>query len=90
MIWPVADVHHAEVIRHRPWPDFTFYEFIAGPLAASRGRPRPLDMGLNPISLFGLGEIDNFGAVTIDQRGLTVQIIDVAGKVRFSHTVGPE
>ena len=90
LVWLVADVHHAEVIRHRPWPDFTFYEFIAGPLAASRGRPRPLDTGLDPISLFGLGEIDNFGAVTIDQRGLTVQIIDVAGKVRFSHTVGPE
>ncbi|MBI3625440.1 MAG: alkaline phosphatase D family protein [Candidatus Rokubacteria bacterium] len=90
LVWLAADVHHAEVIRHRPWPDFTFYEFIAGPLAASRGRPRPLDMGLNPVSLFGLGEIDNFGEVTIDQRGLTVQIIDVTGHVRFSHTIALE
>ncbi len=87
LFWLVADVHHAEVIRHRPWPDFTFHEFIAGPLAASRGRPRPLDMGLNSYSLYGLGEIDNFGEVTIDQSGLTVRIIDVTGKVRFSHTV---
>ncbi len=90
LVWLAADVHHAEVIRHRPWPDFRFYEFIAGPLAASRGRPRPLDMGLNPLSLFGLGEIDNFGEVTVDERGLAVRIIDVTGKVRFSHTIVPE
>ncbi len=90
LVWLVADVHHAEVIRHRPRPRFTFYEFIAGPLAASQGRPRPLDMELNPLSLFGVGEIDNFGAVTVDQRGLSVQIIDVAGRVRFSHTIAPD
>lgn len=90
LVWVAADVHHAEVIRHRPWPGFTFYEFIAGPLAASRGRPRPLDMTLNPSSLFGLGEIDNFGEVAIDQRGLRVRILDVTGKVRFSHAVVPE
>lgn len=86
LVWLAADVHHAEVIRHRPWPDFAFHEFIAGPLAASRGRPRPLDMGLNSTSLFGLGEIDNFGEVKVDTDGLRVRIMDVTGKVRFSRT----
>jgi len=90
LFWIAADVHHAELIRHAPWPDFAFHEFVAGPLSASRGRPRPLDQGLNPRSLFGLGEIDNFGEMAIDAVGLTVRIIDVTGKVRFSHTIGPE
>jgi alkaline phosphatase D len=90
LFWIAADVHHAELIRHAPWPDFAFHEFVAGPLSASRGRPRPLDKGLNPRSLFGLGEIDNFGEMAIDAVGLTVRIIDVTGKVRFSHTIGPE
>ncbi len=90
LFWIAADVHHAELIRHAPWPDFAFHEFVAGPLSASRGRPRPLDQGLNPRSLFGLGEIDNFGEMAIDTVGLTVRIIDATGKVRFSHTIGPE
>ncbi|MBI4587520.1 MAG: alkaline phosphatase D family protein [Candidatus Rokubacteria bacterium] len=90
LVWIVADVHHAELIRHHPWPGFAFHELIAGPLSASRGRPRPLDMGLNPRSLFGLGEIDNFGEVTIDAVGLTVRVIDASGTVRFTHAIGPE
>ena len=90
VFWLAGDVHHAELIRHHPWADFSFHEFIAGPLSASRGRPRPLDMGLNPRSLFGVGEIDNFGEVTIDQVGLTVRIIDVTGQIRFTHTIAPE
>jgi phosphodiesterase/alkaline phosphatase D-like protein len=90
LFWIVADIHHAELIRHAPWPDFAFHEFVAGPLSASRGRPRPLDQGLNPRSLYGLGDIDNFGEATIDPVGLTVRIIDVAATVRFTHTIGPD
>ena len=90
LFWIVADVHHAELIRHAPWPDFAFHEFIAGPLSATRGRPRLLDAGLNPRSLYGLGEIDNFGEVSLDSVGLTVRIIDVTGQVRLTHTIGPE
>ena len=41
-----ADVHHAELIRHEPAPGFVFHEFIAGPLSATLGRPRPLVNGL--------------------------------------------
>lgn len=90
LFWIVADVHHAELIHHRPWPDFAFYEFIAGPLGASHGRPRLLDMALNPESLFALGKVDNFGEVTVDSRGLTVRIIDVTGKVRVTRTIPAE
>lgn len=90
LIWITADVHHAEVIRHQPWPDFSFHEFIAGPLSASRGRPRPLDMALNPRSLFGLGDVDNFGEVTIDPGSLTVRIFDAVGTLRFEHRITPE
>ena len=90
LVFLAADVHHAELIRHHPTPEWSFHEFIAGPLSASLGRPRPLDDGLNPRSLFGIGEVENFGEVTIDRTGLTVQIIDVEGRVRFTHTIGPE
>jgi len=90
LLWVTADVHHAEVIRHHPWPDFAFHEFIAGPLSASRGRPRPLDMALNPRSLFALGDADNFGQVTIDPAGLAVRIFDASGTMRFEHTIRPD
>ena len=90
LLWITADVHHAELIHHQPWPDFSFHEFIAGPLSASRGRPRPLDVALNPRSLFGLGEVDNFGEVTIDPGGLTVRIFDASGSMRFESTIAPE
>lgn len=90
LVWITADVHHAEVIRHQPWSDFFFHEFIAGPLSASRGRPRPLDRALNPRSLFGLGETDNFGQVTVDPVGLRVRIFDAAGTMRFQHAIRPE
>lgn len=90
LFWLVADVHHAELIRHEPWPGVAFHEFVAGPLSATRGHPRPLDMALNPRSLFGLGGTDNFGEVTIDAGGLTVRIVDARGQVRFTRTIAPE
>ncbi len=90
LVWVAADFHHAEVIRHRPWPSFSFHEFIAGPLSASRGRPKPLDQALNPHSLFALGDIDNFGEVAIDNGGLTVRVFDVTGAMRFEHKIPPE
>ena len=90
LLWITTDVHHAEVIRHRPWPDFSFHEFIAGPLSATHGRPRPLDVALNPRSLFGLGDTDNFGGVRIDPAGLTVRIFDAFGSMRFQHTIAPD
>ncbi|MBI4562088.1 MAG: alkaline phosphatase D family protein [Candidatus Rokubacteria bacterium] len=90
LLWVTADVHRAELIRHHPWPDFSFHEFIAGPLSASRGRPWLLDTTLNPRSLFGLGDVDNFGQVTVAPGGVSVRIFDALGTMRFQHTITPE
>jgi len=90
VIFVVADVHHAELIRHHPHLDWSFHEFIAGPLSATLGRPRPLDFSLNPRSLFAQGGVFNFGEVSVEPANLTVRLIDDTGTVMFSHTIGPE
>jgi alkaline phosphatase D len=90
LIFIAADVHHAELIRHHPHSEWSFHEFIAGPLSASLGRPRPLDIGLNPRSLFARGGVFNFGEVTVERSVLTVRLIDEADTVMFTHTIGPE
>lgn len=90
LVFLAGDVHHAELIRHHPTAEWSFHEFIAGPLAASPGKPRPLDAGLNPRSLWSLGGVANFGDISIDSAGLTVRIVDVQGQTRFTHTVGAE
>lgn len=90
LVFVVADVHHAELIRHHPTHDFSFHEFVAGPLAATLGRPRPLDEALGPRSLFARGGLNNFGEVTIEPSHLRVRIIAESGEPLFSHTIGPE
>ena len=85
-----GDAHHAELVRHQPTPEWAFHEFIAGPLSANPGRPRPLDAALAPRSLWSLGGAANFGTIAIDAAGLTVRIVDAQGQTRFSHTVGAE
>lgn len=85
-----ADVHHAELIRHHPTPEWSFHEFIAGPLSADPGKPHPLDAALGPRSLWSLGGTTNFGDIAIDATGLTVRIVDALGQTRFSYTVGAE
>jgi alkaline phosphatase D len=90
LIFIAADVHHAELIRHHPYHDWSFHEFIAGPLSATLGRPRPLDASLNPRSLFAQGGVLNFGEVTVERESLTVKIVDDGGVQLFTHTIGPE
>jgi alkaline phosphatase D len=90
LIFIAADVHHAELIRHHPHHEWSFHEFIAGPLSATLGRPRPLDLSLNPRSLFARGGVFNFGEVTIEPSVLTVRLIDETDTVMFTHTIGPE
>jgi alkaline phosphatase D len=90
LVFIVADVHHAELIQHRPAPDFVFHELVAGPLSASLGRPRPLDAGLNPRSLFAVGGVNNFGEVTVEPSGLTVRFVDEAGTVLHVGKILPE
>jgi alkaline phosphatase D len=90
LVFVAADVHHAEVIRHEPAPSWSFHELVAGPLSATLGRPRPLDMTLNPRSLFARGGVFNFGEVVIGPAQLTVRLIDDAGAVMFTHVIKPE
>jgi alkaline phosphatase D len=90
LLFVVADVHHAEIIRHESPRGWAFHELIAGPLSASPGRPRPLDERLRPHSLFAQGGIQNFGEVTIDPARLVVRIMDEQGSVLFTHTLAPE
>ena len=90
LVFLAADVHFAQLIRHHPTTEWSFHEFIAGPLSASPGRPRPLDQALNPRSLWSLGGTNTFGDVAIDTGGLTVRIVDGEGQERFVHTIGAE
>lgn len=79
-----GDVHHAELIRHEPAPDFALHEFVAGPLAARQGFKRFLDRSLNSRSLGALGWAKNFGEVVVDGDRLVVRIVDNAGATRAS------
>jgi alkaline phosphatase D len=79
-----GDVHHAELIRHEPWPGFIVHEFIAGPLAARQGYPRFLDRSLNSRSLGSLGFTANFGELDADGSSLRVRVLDASGAVRAS------
>jgi alkaline phosphatase D len=90
LVFLAADVHHAELIRHHPTPEWSFHEFVAGPLSARRGRPRPLDQALGLRTLFAVGETDNFGVIRIEPATLTVRILDGAGRQLVTHTIGPE
>ncbi len=89
LVFVAADVHHAEIIRLRPAPDFTVYELVAGPLSAMHGRPRPLDQALDPQSLFARGGVNNFGEVTVEPAHLTVRIVDEDGTELFTHRIAP-
>ena len=89
LIFVAADVHHAELIRHHPHADWSFHEFIAGPLSATLGQPRPLDERLGPRSLFAQGGILNFAEVTIEPTQLAVRVLDDQGHVLFIYRSRP-
>ncbi len=89
VVWLVADVHRAEVLRHTPLPGLVFHELVAGPLSAGTGRPGALDDTLNPTRLFGEGGYYNFGELRVTAAGLEVRIVDVDGRVRFETTLAP-
>lgn len=90
LVFLAADLHHAELIHHKPAGDWSFHELIAGPLSASIGRPRPLDQALGSRSLFAFGDGENFGVIRIEPATFSVRIVDAAGRERISHTIGPE
>src|SRR2546427_184979 len=90
LVFVAADVHHAEVIRHQPTSEWSFHELVAGPLSATLGRPRPLDVTLNPRSLFARGGVFNFGEVLVEAAHLTVRLVDDGGAVMFTHVIAPD
>jgi alkaline phosphatase D len=90
LVFVAADVHHAELIRHELTSEWSFHEFIAGPLSATLGRPRPLDLRLNSRTLFAQGGVYNYGEITIEPAHLVVRLRDEQGSVLFTYTIGPE
>jgi alkaline phosphatase D len=90
VVFVVADVHHAEIIRHEPRPGWVVHELAAGPLSATPGRVGPLDRGLNPRSLFALGGLATFGEVAVDGNSFTARLFNAAGTELFAHTMRPE
>lgn len=90
LVFLVTDVHHAELIRHRPTPEWSFHEFVAGPLSAGLGRPRPLDEALNPRSLFATARVNNFGEIVIEPGTLAARLVGEDGSTLGGHTIGAE
>jgi alkaline phosphatase D len=89
VVFVTGDVHHAELIRHEPWPGFLVHEVVAGPLSARQGYPRFLDRSLRSRSLGSLGFSLNFGELLVDGRGLQARIFDDGGTLRASVTLAP-
>ena len=90
VVFLTGDVHHAELIRHQPAPNYVVHEFTAGPLSARQGYPRFLDRSLHSRSLASLGFALNFGELVADGRTLTARIIDTSGTIRAHTTLHAE
>jgi alkaline phosphatase D len=88
VVFVSGDVHHAELIRHEPWPGFVVHEVIAGPLAAKQGYPRFLDRSLSSRSLGSLGFAPNFGELVVDGRTLQARVVDASNAVRAELRIG--
>ncbi|MBI1736779.1 MAG: alkaline phosphatase D family protein [Candidatus Rokubacteria bacterium] len=86
----VADVHHAEILRHQPFMGFVLHELVAGPLSATLGRPRPVDVALLPTTLWSFGGGNNFGEVVAEPERLTVRIVGEEGAVLHTHVIQAE
>jgi alkaline phosphatase D len=104
--WLTADVHYAAAHHFDPAratlgagsvPFNAFWEFIAGPLHAANGEPKPLDPTFGPELRFqwappaGHGGqapwdgLQSFGSVEIDgaREVLTVRIHDLQGREKY-------
>lgn len=106
VVWLTADVHYASAHHYDPdratlgpgsAPFRAFWEFVAGPLHAISGEPKPLDPTFGPQLRFqwappagsgGLAPWDglqNFGSVEIDgaRDGIAVRIHDLQGREKY-------
>jgi alkaline phosphatase D len=104
-VWITADVHYAAAHYYDPGKAaFTafdpFWEFIAGPLHAFTGFPRPLDRTFGPQAIFTKGAtapnspadgMQFFGLVQIDgdSQVMTVSLKDVSDTVLWSGRIEP-
>jgi alkaline phosphatase D len=84
-----ADVHFAALMQHEPVPGFPLLEAVAGPLAASVKEPSAPAGGLRSRVLFARGGLATFGELAIDERGLTVQLRDGAGRLLHEQAFTP-
>lgn len=89
VVWLAADVHLVQGSAYDPNRDGTpdFYEFVAGPLSAATGRLPEQSRDLNPTTLINEAGYLNFGLVHLTQSSFQVNVIDVDGKVRFTHRI---
>jgi len=106
VVWLTADVHYAAAHHYDPSratlapgmaPFRAFWEFVAGPLHAISGVPKPLDPTFGPELRFQWAPpagsngaapwdgLQNFGSVELDgaRDGLTVRIHDLQGREKY-------
>lgn len=106
VVWLTADVHYAAAHHYDPGrartgagsaPFHPFWEFVAGPLHAISGDPKPLDPTFGPELRFqwapspgqgGLAPWDglqSFGSVELDsaREALVVRIHDLRGTEKY-------
>ncbi len=84
VVFIAGDVHHAEFMRHEPWPGVVVHELVAGPIAARQGYPRFLDRSLHSHSLASLGFTPNFAELVADASSLQARVFDAADAMRAS------
>jgi alkaline phosphatase D len=89
VVFLAADVHFASVIAHEPHPGFLLHEFLAGPLAARPKQPAAPSDDLHPRVLFATGGRATFGELDVGVTGLTVRILDEAGRVLGTQRIAP-
>lgn len=89
VVWLAGDVHYVQGVAYDADTDGApdFHEFIAGPLSARPGRLATVPPTFHPTVLFSESGYDNVGHVTVDRETLQVEIVDVDGRIRHSHTV---
>ncbi len=105
LVFVTADVHFATGFRYYPfpnYPDFTFHEFVTGPLNAGLFPNREVDDSLNPERLFFYGPDAtqmpyeealrwfNFGVINIGETGsLHFELVDGYGDTQAQLNLRP-
>lgn len=89
VVFLAGDIHWVQANGYDPNQDgvVDFYEFVSGPLSASPGRLTTPSPALHPNTLINEAGYDNFGLVRVTKEAFAVSILDVEGKIRFSHRI---